>query len=110
MCAVSYVGDYWANTAPNRHPWIQPYTVPYIPISPSIPPGQSPYPSPNPTREEFEALKKEMEELKKLLKAAQEYDTKTGQHDCEMEEKIALIKKISKIVGVDFNDIFLKKD
>ena len=64
-------------------------------------------PAPGPvSREEFDALKKEMEELKKLLKAAKEYDEKTGQPDCHMDEKVELIKKIAELVGVDLKGIF----
>lgn len=61
-----------------------------------------------PTREEFEALKKEVEELKKLLLAAKEYDEKTGEPDCEIDEKVEVIKKIAKLVGVDMESVFAK--
>lgn len=60
------------------------------------------------TREEFDKLKKEMEELKILLKAAKKYDQNTGQPDCEMESKIAMLKEVAKIVGVDLSEVFGK--
>ncbi len=58
------------------------------------------------SREEFDALKREMEELKKLLQAAKKFDEKTGQPDCEMGDKVELIKRIAKIVGVELGDVF----
>lgn len=94
MCVVSSIGDYWKNNLPDKYPWVEPYvggagTYNYIPVS----------------REEFDALKKDVEELKKLLQAAKEYDEKTGQPHCEHEDKIALIKKIAELVGVDMKDV-----
>lgn len=59
-----------------------------------------------PSREEFDRLKKEVEELKLLLKAAQKFDEATGQPHCEQDEKIAFIKKIAEFVGVDLKDVF----
>lgn len=95
MCVVSNIGDQWRQTAPQRFPWIQPYIVP----------NQFP-PALGPTREEFEALKREIEALKRLLTAAKEYDQKTGQPDCEHDAKVVLIKKLAELVGVDMSDIF----
>lgn len=97
MCVVSYVGDYWREKLPEKHPWATPFPSDPIPNWPS---------SLNPTREEFEALKKEIEELKKLIIAAKEYDEKTGQPECETDEKVALIKKFAEYVGVDMKDVF----
>lgn len=46
------------------------------------------------TEEEFDALKREIEEMKKLLMKAKEYDERTGQPDCEMDDKVELLRKI----------------
>jgi len=59
-----------------------------------------------PTREEFDELKRSVEALKELLLAAKEYDRKMGEPDCEMEDKVALIKKLAEVVGVDLSQIF----
>lgn len=92
MCAVSNVGDYWKQGFPDRYPgWVEPYNPPQV------------------TKQEFDALKKEMEELKKLLKAAKKYDEAMGESDCEMDEKVALIKKFADLVGVNMDEIFGKK-
>lgn len=55
--------------------------------------------------EEFEALRREVQELKELLKAAKKFDQATGQPDCEMDEKIAFIKQVAEFVGVDLQDV-----
>jgi hypothetical protein len=58
-------------------------------ISPELPPtGYGPHEkSWIVDRTEFESLKQEVEELKKLLKAAKAYDEATGQPNCEMRER-----------------------
>jgi hypothetical protein len=61
------------------------------------------YPPDVPTREEFDKLKVEIEELKKLLIAAKEFDENTGQKDCEAEDKVALLKRIADALGVDIS-------
>ncbi len=95
MCAVSATGDYW-----RQNDW--PKWEPYQPLNPT--PGY--WPPPEVTKADLDALKREMEELKKLLVAAKKYDEATGQPDCEMEDKVALIKKVAKLVGVDMSGVF----
>jgi hypothetical protein len=97
MCMVSNIGDDYADKFPAK--W------------PNFYPPQQPYPHPSGVSDaEFEALKKEVRELKKLLKAAKEYDDATGQPDCEMEEKVKLIKAIAELVGVDLGEVFGPKE
>lgn len=90
MCVVSNVSDYFNNrTLPKKYPnyiqWVYNHHAP--------------------SREEFEALKRDVEELKKLLEAAKVYDEKVGEPHCEAEEKVNLIKKIAEIVGVDLKGV-----
>lgn len=59
------------------------------------------------TKEDIAEIKKELEELKKLLKSAIKYDEMTSQPHCETEDKIALIKKVADMVGVDLKDLDL---
>ena len=96
MCVASAISNDWINRNPN---WVLPNPIP-----------MAPYPvhviTDGPTRAEFDALKKDMEELKKLLLAAKQYDESTGQPDCEMEDKVELITKIAKMVGVDMEQVF----
>jgi len=63
-----------------------------------------------PTQLQFDQLKLEVEELRKevlnmkeLLKKAKIYDEENGQPDCEMEEKLELVRKVAEIVGVDLD-------
>jgi len=95
MCVVSNIGDFWGKTAPERYPSI-PWTDPTPTVT--VTSGVSQY--------EFDKLKKEVEELRKLLLAAKEYDEATGQPDCEVDEKVALIRRIAEFVGVDMSDVF----
>lgn len=91
MCVVSMISDgYLGNTFPQ---W------PKMTVYPS---QITEYVS----KRDFDKLQAEVQELKKLLLAAKEYDEKTGQPDCEQEEKVDLIKKIAKLVGVDMEEVF----
>lgn len=90
MCVVSNTGDYWRDTFIPRWP-------DYTPTRPLID---------QVTRQEFDDLKKEVAELVKLLKAAKRFDEATGQPDCEMDDKVALIKRIAGELGVDLGDVF----
>lgn len=101
MCVVSYVGDTFRDRFPGKHPWYVPTVSPPTPTFQEIISGIS--------RAEFDALKKEIEELKRLLKNAKEIDELTGQPDCEMDSKVDFIKKIAEAVGVDLEDVFGKK-
>jgi hypothetical protein len=104
MCTVSNVGDYWKDDFNKRWPNINPnvYPLPDGTSWPTTPAGVRPFNS----QEEIAKLRKEMEELKLLLLAAKRYDEKMGEPDCEMGDKVALIKKIAKLVGVDMKDVF----
>jgi hypothetical protein len=101
---VSAVGDSWRPITPGIWP---------------LPTGPYPGPvTPRPTveqidsifdrisRAEFEALKREIEELKQLLTAAKKFDEATGQKDCEMEDKVRFLKQMAKHLGVDLSDVF----
>jgi tRNA U34 2-thiouridine synthase MnmA/TrmU len=60
------------------------------------------------SREEFEALKKEVLEMKALLIKAKEYDERNNEPNCEMEDKVKLLKQVADMVGVDLKEIFGK--
>lgn len=98
---VSNIGDGFRETFPQQWPNVWPH------VSPTTEP-QQPYIHhiSEVSRQEFDALKREMEELKKLLQAAKCFDEATGQPDCEMGDKVELIKRIAKMVGVELGDVF----
>lgn len=87
MCVVSMIGDHYSDK------WKQPNYQQIFSTFPEV------------SRHEFEALKKEVLEMKELLKKAVEYDKKNNEPACEIEEKVALLKKIAELVGVDLKDI-----
>ena len=98
MCIVSAIGDNFGNEWHRRYPgWVpdpkDSYNKPAA-IVPQV------------TREEFLALKKEVELLRELLIQAVKYDKETGQPHCEQEEKIKLLKAIAAAFGVDLSAVF----
>lgn len=123
MCVVSMVGDYYNDKW--QQPWIQPQPIlPPQKQPKSFPPERPIIPisvedivkSANPTiykeyvtKEDFDALKKEVLEMKELLKRALDYDKRNNEPNCEMEEKVALLKKVAEFVGVTLEDIFPNK-
>lgn len=110
MCVVSMIGDHY------HEKW---KTLPYQQQPPYNPGSPLPTPpiglgdifkdllKPSPiSREEFEALRKDVLEMKELLKKAIEYDKKNNEPHCEVEEKIKTLKLIASWVGVDLSDVF----
>lgn len=94
MCTVSAVGDAWRQDFPERWPHTYPSS------------GSGGINITGVSRQEFEALKAEVEQLRILLKAAKAFDEATGQPDCEVDEKVELIKRVAEAVGVDLEDVF----
>lgn len=107
MCTVSMVGDHYRDIWKQRD-WYQPH----FPMTPAIP-----MPGPNQTivvqppsisRAEFDELKREVTEMKALLKRAKEYDERNGEPNCEMDEKMAILRKVAELVGVKLDDVLGK--
>jgi len=87
MCVVSMVGDHFSEK------WQQPNYTQTFTNWPSV------------SRAEFDALKKEVEEMKQLLIKAKIYDERNNEPNCEMEEKIAKLREIAKLVGIDLDEV-----
>ena len=103
MCVVSAVGDFYDDI------WKKYGPGPYLPpIDPNILP-QQPFFSPLATKEELDQLRKEVAEMKDLLKKAIEIDKKTGQPDCQMEAKLKRLREVVKLVGETIDDILPEK-
>lgn len=94
MCVVSMIGDHYGDRIPQQYPWV---TQPNINTNPFYSPV---------SREEFEALKRDIVEMKALLIRAKIYDEEHGEPDCEMEEKVEMLKRIAELVGVDLYEVF----
>lgn len=92
MCMVSNIGDIYGKKWQDQYPPSPPFTQFYLP--------------PEVTKVEFGALKKEVSALKELLLAAKKFDEATGQPDCEMETKIAILRKVAEAVGVNLDEVF----
>lgn len=94
MCTVSMIMDDWNKRWPDPNPG----QIPWSP-SPAItfPPTEA--------IKEVQELRKEIMELKELLKAAMLYDKNTGQPNCESDEKMATLRKMAAYLGVDLNDL-----
>jgi hypothetical protein len=61
------------------------------------------------TRKEFDALRREVMQMKELLKRAKKYDEEHGEPDCEMDDKVAILRKIASLVGVNLDDVLKEK-
>jgi len=94
MCVVSMIGDHYGEKFRNPQQW--PGLQPYVQPSPIV------LPSPI-SREEFENLKREVEEMRVLLRRAKLYDQQNGEPDCGIEDKMALLRRVAKLVGVDLD-------
>lgn len=106
MCVVSMVGDHYKKTLPDQFPsWFPANPLAPYPNGPAMPVTTMP---PSVSREEFLSLKKEMEQIKILLEKAKAIDIATGQPDCEIDEKVVLLKELAKLVGVDLKEVFGK--
>lgn len=92
MCVVSFVGDHFNDK------WKQ---LPYQQFFQSYP---------QVSKEEFDKLKKEVEEMKQLLIKAKIYDEKNNEPNCEMEDKMAKLREIAKLVGIDLDDVLKRKN
>lgn len=57
-------------------------------------------------KKQLEELRKEVLEMKEILKVAKDYDERNNEPHCEMEEKVKLLKEVAKLVGVDLRDVF----
>lgn len=86
MCVVSMIGDHYSEKW--REVWPQ-VTTPTFQFELAV------------TRAEFDALKRDVEECKALLRRAKQYDKDNDEPDCEIEEKMELIRRVAKAVGVD---------
>lgn len=94
MCVVSMIGDNYRDMWQPK-PWFEPATLP----SPTFPP------TPTITRQEFDELKRQVFEMKELLKRAKEYDARNNEPECEVDEKMDVLRKVAKLVGVSLDDV-----
>ncbi len=102
MCIVSNVGDDWQR---RRLPEIWPNTLPY-PYERKDPVDISQYIRRPDLLKDVIELRKQIEEMRKELEAAREQDVAEGNADCEMEDKVAILKQIAKLFDIDLSKVF----
>ena len=88
MCVVSNIYDYGRQQIEQQWPWVTPSIE-------SVPPEV--------TKEDIAEIRRELAELRDLIKAGQRYDEATGQPDCELEEKTELIRRLAELLDVEIN-------
>lgn len=98
MCTMSMVGDHY-NDMWRRKDWY-PGSLNPIPFPQQQTLVIQP---PEVTRAEFDELKRQVGEMVLLLKRAKKYDEDNGEPDCEIDEKMDLLRKVAKMVGVDLD-------
>ena len=94
MCVVSLVMQ------TKTDEWFQRYW--HQPVMP-VPPFPGPLPPPNPAVPL--PTKEEVDEFRRLLEKAREYDRKNNEPDCEMEEKRDKLRALAKELGVEIGFI-----
>lgn len=103
MCVVSMIGDEF-NKRWEPYKQLPQQGQPFAPI-PNIQDYERLF-KPPVNREEFNALKKEVQLMRDLLIAAKLYDEKNNEPHCEMEDKVAMLKAMAKMMGVDLSEVF----
>jgi hypothetical protein len=99
MCAVSTVGDFY-----------RPQFQPYIDQGTGGGGGGISQMFQQISRAEFDELKRQVLDMKYLLIKAKEIDDKTGQPECEQEDKVKVLKTIAEALGVDLSEVFEMSD
>lgn len=90
MCVYSMIGDHYNDKWHQQYTWVDSNTNKIVEYA---------------TKEDLEELKRDVAEMKALLKRAKIYDEEHGEPDCQKDEKIALLRKIAELVGVDLEDV-----
>jgi len=104
MCVFSMVGDHYGEKW-GHLPYINPQPQPGIHVTPgtvTVFPALA-------TQAELEALRREVLDMKELLKRAIKYDTEHGQPGCENEDKVKLLRRVADLVGVSLEDVLGSK-
>lgn len=88
MCVISMIMDHYQDKY-KEYPWVI-HDTGTVFLNP-------------PTRQEFDALRQDVLEMKELLKKAKIYDEKNNQPNCEDPKKVEFIRKLAKELGVELD-------
>ena len=109
MCVVSMIGDHYAD---KFRPFIRPVDPWITPLEPwEVEPRKPRTPisiKPPVSREEFDQLKREVAEMKELLRRAKDYDERNNEPDCEVDEKMEILRKVAEAVGINLDDVLTR--
>lgn len=99
MCVVSMIGDHYHNK------WRDPgYQDLFKQIT------QPTHADLKKVEDKIEALRKEVKEMKELLKRAKIYDEKNNEPNCEIEQKLETLRKVAELVGVNLDELIGSKN
>lgn len=97
MCVVSNIGDHYKR----RDGWPWEPIKPTIPVDPAIPPDFIEIWKDHTKDAEINDLKKRVELLEELLQKGKKFDEENGEPECEMDEKVELLKRLANELGVE---------
>lgn len=104
MCVVSMVSDHQIN---KWGEWINQENL-YTPIIvKNVDTKQLEVKIENLTAQ-FEELRRDFTDFKKLVLRAIDYDERNNEPECEVEDKVRLIKEMANHLGIDVSDIWSK--
>ena len=63
---------------------------------------------PSPSQQEFDELKRQVDEMKLLLARAKKYDEENNEPDCEIDEKMKILRAVAAVVGVSLDDVLTR--
>lgn len=95
MCVVSMIMDHYSDKWGKFRPYFSPFQNPE-PWPPTQPATQ-PYVSP--------IKQEEVDELRRLLGRARDYDRRNNEPDCELDEKKQTLKRVAEALGINLEDV-----
>ena len=99
MCTVSMVSDHYIEKWPYQHPSVFPKDrAAAWPVLTGV------------SREEFDALKREVADLTDLVKRAVKYDEDNNEPHCEIEEKMDTLRRVAEAFGIDLDAVIGRKE
>lgn len=103
MCVVSNIGDDYSR----RDKWpLWPEQYPFPDRTPVTIPENGTSFRISQLEKNYEELRSQVEQMKRELEAAKKQDEEDGNPDCEMEDKIVILRKIAAALGVDLSEVF----
>lgn len=100
MCVVSMVVDHYGEKWQRELTWPTTNPTPNWNTIPSTTQVEL-----DKLKLQHEELKREVENMRELLKKAKLYDEVNDEPDCAKDEKIEIVKRVAAAMGVDLGDL-----